>query len=93
MRQEIAFFDRPEHSTGTLTTMLSQEATAMAGLSGFNLGTIITTAINLTSVTILGYLTSQILIKNRLHLEIRTRLNVTFTGHRHRGIRPFRLVK
>ena len=55
MRQEIAFFDRPEHSTGSLTTMLSTEATAMSGLSGVNLGSILTVLVNLTSGMILAY--------------------------------------
>jgi ATP-binding cassette, subfamily B (MDR/TAP), member 1 len=55
MRQEIAYFDRPEHSTGSLTTMLSQEATAMAGLSGTNLGAILTIMVNLTAGLILAY--------------------------------------
>lgn len=54
LRQEIAFFDRSEHSTGSLTTMLSTEATAMAGLSGVNLGAILTVLVNLTSGTILA---------------------------------------
>ena len=55
MRQEIAFFDRPEHSTGSLTTMLSNEATAMSGLSGVNLGSILTVIVNLTSGMIVAY--------------------------------------
>lgn len=55
MRQEIAFFDRPEHSTGSLTTMLSTEATAMSGLSGLNLGSILTVLVNLTAGMILAY--------------------------------------
>ena len=55
LRQEIAFFDRAEHSTGSLTTMLSTEATAMAGLSGVNLGSILTVLVNLTSGSILAY--------------------------------------
>jgi ATP-binding cassette subfamily B (MDR/TAP) protein 1 len=42
LRQNAAFFDRDEHSTGTLTQMLGQEATAMAGLLGLNLGAILT---------------------------------------------------
>jgi len=42
MRQNAAFFDRDEHSTGALTQMLGQEATAMSGLSGLNLGAILT---------------------------------------------------
>ena len=54
MRQETAFFDRPEHSTGSLTSMLSTEATAMSGLSGVNLGTILTVIVNLTSGLILA---------------------------------------
>jgi ATP-binding cassette, subfamily B (MDR/TAP), member 1 len=54
MRQEIAFFDRPEHSTGSLTTMLSNEATAMSGLSGVNLGSILTVIVNLTGGMILA---------------------------------------
>ena len=42
LRQNAAFFDRDEHSTGTLTQMLGQEATAMSGLLGLNLGAILT---------------------------------------------------
>ena len=57
MRQETAFFDRPEHNTGVLTTMLSTEATAMSGLSGVNLGSILTVLVNLTSGTIVAYVT------------------------------------
>lgn len=48
LRQNAAFFDREEHSTGTLTQMLGQEATAMAGLSGLNLGAILTVIFGLT---------------------------------------------
>lgn len=59
MRQEIAFFDRPEHSTGSLTTMLSKEATAMSGLSGVNLGSILTVVVNLTGGMILAYIHSE----------------------------------
>jgi ATP-binding cassette, subfamily B (MDR/TAP), member 1 len=49
LRQNAAFFDRAEHTTGTLTQMLGQEATAMAGLSGQNLGAILTIIFGLTS--------------------------------------------
>jgi ATP-binding cassette subfamily B (MDR/TAP) protein 1 len=55
LRQEVAFFDRSEHSTGSLTTMLSTEATAMAGLSGVNLGAILTLLVNLSAGTIVAY--------------------------------------
>lgn len=53
-RQEISFFDRPENSTGKLTNTLSTEASAMAGLSGTNLGAILTLMVALTSVIILA---------------------------------------
>jgi len=67
MRQEIAFFDRPEHSTGSLTTMLSTEATAMSGLSGLNLGSILTVLVNLISGTILAYpLSPEIVLINSI---------------------------
>jgi ATP-binding cassette, subfamily B (MDR/TAP), member 1 len=55
LRQNAAFFDREEHSTGTLTQMLGQEATAMAGLSGLNLGAILTLIFGLFAAVILAY--------------------------------------
>ena len=55
LRQNPAFFDRDEHSTGTLTQMLGQEATAMAGLSGLNLGSILTVLFGLSFGAILAY--------------------------------------
>jgi ATP-binding cassette, subfamily B (MDR/TAP), member 1 len=75
MRQEIAFFDRPEHSTGSLTTMLSTEATAMSGLSGVNLGAILTVIVNLTSGTILA-----ISFGWQLGLVAASLLPITFTA-------------
>jgi ATP-binding cassette, subfamily B (MDR/TAP), member 1 len=54
LRQNAAFFDREEHSTGTLTQMLGQEATAMAGLSGLNLGAILTVFFGLLMGAILA---------------------------------------
>jgi len=55
LRQNAAFFDRDEHSTGTLTQMLGQEATAMSGLSGLNLGAILTVFFGLTAGAMLAY--------------------------------------
>lgn len=55
LRQNAAFFDRDEHSTGILTQMLGQEATAMSGLSGLNLGAILTVFFGLTAGAILAY--------------------------------------
>ena len=56
LRQNAAFFDREEHSTGTLTQMLGQEATAMAGLSGLNMGAILTVLLGILGGCILAYL-------------------------------------
>lgn len=55
LRQNAAFFDRDDHSTGTLTQMLGQEATAMSGLSGLNLGAILTVFFGIFTGCILGY--------------------------------------
>jgi ATP-binding cassette, subfamily B (MDR/TAP), member 1 len=55
LRQNAAFFDRSDHTTGTLTQMLGQEATAMAGLSGLNLGAILTIIFGLLAACILAY--------------------------------------
>ena len=55
MRQNAAFFDRDEHSTGSLTQMLGQEATAMAGLSGLNLGAILTVVFGLIIACVVAY--------------------------------------
>jgi len=54
LRQEIGFFDTPEHSTGRLTNTLSTDATAMAGLSGNNLASLLTLVVDLTSVIIVA---------------------------------------
>jgi ATP-binding cassette, subfamily B (MDR/TAP), member 1 len=42
LRQDIAFFDEEENSTGALTSFLSTEATHLAALSGATLGTLLT---------------------------------------------------
>jgi ATP-binding cassette subfamily B (MDR/TAP) protein 1 len=54
LRQNAAFFDRDDHSSGTLTQMLGQEATAMSGLSGQNLGAILTVLFGLISSAIVA---------------------------------------
>ena len=55
LRQNAAFFDRDDHSTGTLTQMLGQEATAMSGLSGLNLGAILTVFFGIFAGCVLAY--------------------------------------
>ena len=42
LRQDIAFFDKEENSTGALTSFLSTETTHLAGISGATLGTLLT---------------------------------------------------
>ncbi|RMZ83543.1 hypothetical protein DV738_g1088, partial [Chaetothyriales sp. CBS 135597] len=44
LRQDIAFFDEDENSTGALTSFLSTETTHLASLSGSTLGTLINCA-------------------------------------------------
>jgi ATP-binding cassette subfamily B (MDR/TAP) protein 1 len=58
LRQDAAFFDRDDHSSGTLTQMLGQEATAMSGLSGQNLGAILTVLFGLVSSSVVAYFLS-----------------------------------
>jgi len=41
MRQDIAYFDREENSTGALTSFLSTEVTHLSGMSGVTLGTLL----------------------------------------------------
>ena len=69
LRQNAAFFDRDEHSTGTLTQMLGKEATAMSGLSGLNLGAILTVIIGVVANVILAY-TFQVFRSNAVLLTV-----------------------
>lgn len=41
LRQDISFFDQPENSSGALVSMLSIDATSLAGISGATLGAIL----------------------------------------------------
>ncbi|CAK7214104.1 hypothetical protein SBRCBS47491_002035 [Sporothrix bragantina] len=49
LRQDIAFFDKDENTSGALTSFLSTEVTHVAGLSGATLGTILTVVTTLVS--------------------------------------------
>ncbi|KAB8296977.1 hypothetical protein EYC80_002380 [Monilinia laxa] len=42
LRQDIAYFDMEEHTSGALTSFLSTETTHVSGLSGVTLGTLLT---------------------------------------------------
>lgn len=48
LRQDIAFFDLPENSTGALTSFLSTETKHLSGVSGATLGTILMVSTTLT---------------------------------------------
>jgi ATP-binding cassette, subfamily B (MDR/TAP), member 1 len=41
LRQDMSFFDRPENSPGKLSTLLSNDASSLAGFSGATIGAII----------------------------------------------------
>lgn len=47
LRQDIAYFDRDENSTGSLTSFLSTETKHLAGISGSTLGTIVKVTVTL----------------------------------------------
>ncbi|OAA54115.1 ABC multidrug transporter mdr1 [Niveomyces insectorum RCEF 264] len=54
LRQDIAFFDKDENTSGALTSFLSTEVTHVSGLSGATLGTILTVVTTLVSALILS---------------------------------------
>ncbi|KAJ8102487.1 P-loop containing nucleoside triphosphate hydrolase protein [Lipomyces tetrasporus] len=54
LRQDIAFFDREENTTGSLTSTLSKDAQAVEGLSGATLGQILNSLITIVAGTILS---------------------------------------
>ncbi|KAK9321030.1 P-loop containing nucleoside triphosphate hydrolase protein [Lipomyces orientalis] len=54
LRQDIAFFDRDENSTGALTATLSRDAQSVEGLSGATLGQILNAAVNVVAGLVLA---------------------------------------
>ncbi|KAL1959000.1 hypothetical protein VTO42DRAFT_3241 [Malbranchea cinnamomea] len=54
LRQDIAFFDREENSTGALTSFLSTETKHLSGISGATLGTILLVTTTLFSSMIVA---------------------------------------
>ena len=71
LRQNAAFFDREEHSTGSLTNMLGSDATAMANFIGLSLGAILTATVGIVSGTILAFLKAPFMsnVKSCLWME------------------------
>ena len=58
LRQEIAYFDRPENNTGAISTRLSSDALAVQEMSGARLGMICETFAMLVCALVLGLLFS-----------------------------------
>ncbi|KAJ4268550.1 hypothetical protein NW762_002614 [Fusarium torreyae] len=54
LRQDVAFFDRDENTSGALTSFLSTETTHVAGLSGVTLGTLLMVATTLVSAMVVS---------------------------------------
>lgn len=54
LRQDIQFFDRPENTTGALTSRLSTQPTQLQELMGFNISLIITVLANILSSSALA---------------------------------------
>jgi ATP-binding cassette subfamily B (MDR/TAP) protein 1 len=54
LRQDIAFFDKEENTSGALTSFLSTETTHVAGLSGATLGTLLTVVTTLVAACALA---------------------------------------
>ena len=54
MRQDMAFYDHPEHTTGALASRLSTEPTSLLELLGMNMGTILIAFVNVASSSILS---------------------------------------
>lgn len=54
LRQDLTFYDQPEHTTGSLVSHLSTKPTSLQELLGFNIGIIITALVNIVSSSILA---------------------------------------
>ncbi|UJR23295.1 hypothetical protein I4U23_026311 [Adineta vaga] len=58
LRQDIAFFDEPEHSSGALCTYLATEASAVQGASGVRLGVFFQNFITVGAGILIGFIFS-----------------------------------
>ena len=54
LRQDIAFFDQPENSSGALVSLLSADVTSLAGMSGATLGAILNALTTIVAALALG---------------------------------------
>jgi len=58
LRQDLSYFDAPEHNTGILCTYLATEASAIQGASGVRLGLMIQNSITIGAGVLIGFLFS-----------------------------------
>lgn len=58
LRQEINYFDEPNHSTGVLCTRLSTEASSVQGVTGVRFGTILQHSLSMIVGIIIGMIYS-----------------------------------
>lgn len=58
LRQDIAFFDQPEHSSGALCTYLATEASAVQGASGVRLGVLLQNFVTVGAGILIGFIFS-----------------------------------
>jgi ATP-binding cassette subfamily B (MDR/TAP) protein 1 len=54
LRQDMAFYDQPQHTTGSLVSDLAAKPTSLQELLGFNVGIIIIAMVNIISSSILS---------------------------------------
>ncbi|CAF1013430.1 unnamed protein product [Adineta ricciae] len=58
LRQDVAFFDAPDHSSGTLCTYLATEASAVQGASGVRLGVLLQNFVTVGAGILIGFIYS-----------------------------------
>ena len=58
LRQDIAYFDQPHHSTGALCTYLATEASAVQGASGVRIGIMLQNFITVGAGILIGFIFS-----------------------------------
>ncbi len=54
LRQDIAFFDEPDNTSGALVSILSSQVTSLAGMSGTTLGAILSTATTVVEALVIA---------------------------------------
>lgn len=58
LKQDLRFFDRPENTTGALTSRIDSHAQAIFELMGFNISLVLTNVVNVLSCSVLAIVVS-----------------------------------